>query len=75
MQAILNIQDSLWQQALRLANTTSQEELIILALTEFVKNHSQSDTEQALLESRLDLKQGNFSKDDIDAHVAEMFDL
>ena len=33
------------------------------------------ELEAALLESKLDLKQGNFSKDDIDAHVAELFDL
>ena len=33
------------------------------------------ELEVALLESQLDLKQGKFSKDDIDAHVDEMFDL
>ncbi len=33
------------------------------------------ELEAALLESKLDLKQGNYSKDDINAHVAELFDL
>ena len=33
------------------------------------------ELEMTLLESQLDLKQGKYSKDDIDAHVDEMFDL
>lgn len=74
MQTTLNIQDSLWREALKIANTNNMEKLITLALTEYIQNHQRSDTEQALLESRFDLKQGNYTKDDIEAHINEMFD-
>jgi len=74
MQTTLNIQDSLWQEALKFSNTNNIDELITLALTEFIQNHRQDDTEQALLESRMDLKQGKYSKNDIEAHIAEIFD-
>lgn len=78
MQTVLNVQDNLWQQALKLANTDNNEELITLALTEFVQSHNPdyiNETKQALAESQKDLAQGNYSKNDIDAHISEIFDL
>ena len=76
MQTTLNVQDSLWNQALKLANTNNNEELMTLALSEFVQNHSLNDieeTKQALAESRKDLAQGHYSTNDIDAHISEIF--
>jgi hypothetical protein len=47
-------------------------------LLKLLKNFSArviKESESAFLESKLDIQQGLFSKDDIDAHVTELFDL
>jgi len=78
MQTTLNIQDSLWHQASKLANIHNESDLVTLALSEFIQNHDSdylSDVKQALSESQQDLKQGGYTKNDIDSHVAEMFEI
>lgn len=55
--------------------TVEGEERFVVMRVEQYYYLREMELEAALLESRLDLKHGNFSKDDIDAHVAELFDL
>ena len=42
MQATLNIDDKLFQEAVKLAATENQSQLIEIALSEFIKNHQQA---------------------------------
>ena len=42
MQAKLNIDDKLYEEAAKLAATDNQSQLIEIALSEFIKNHQQA---------------------------------
>jgi hypothetical protein len=55
--------------------TVEGEERFVVMRVEHYHYLCEMELEAALLESKLDVKQGNFSEDDIDAHVAELFDL
>jgi hypothetical protein len=74
MQTTLNIKDSLLNEAFKWADTHDKNELMTLALTEFIQNHRNTEIEHALLESREDMKQGRYTQETIDEHIKEMFD-
>jgi len=74
MQTTLTINDNLWHEAIKWADTQDKNELIALALTEFIENHRDAETEHALLETREDMKHGRYSQETIDEHIKEMFD-
>jgi len=44
MQATLNIDDKLFEEAAKLAATENQSQLIEIALSEFIKNHQQAQS-------------------------------
>ena len=49
MQTLLTIDDSLLEQAAKLANTQNQNQLIELALSEFIKQHQKLDANSKIL--------------------------
>ena len=63
MIATININDSLWHEAFKCVDTHDKNELMTLALTEFIQNHRDSITEKALLETRQDIKQGRYGRE------------